>query len=75
MLAVDILVPSHFTDESIGSSIPLVILSDTETEIALEVVAIVVVSPASVLGTTVHLDSESGPYKDPPSSDHALVAP
>ncbi|GKD91868.1 hypothetical protein Tco_1371705 [Tanacetum coccineum] len=59
MPASDIPVPAYFLDDSIGSSIPLVILSDTETEIAPELEATTDVSPA---GVPVHHDSEpAGP--------------
>ncbi|GKD58363.1 hypothetical protein Tco_1295872, partial [Tanacetum coccineum] len=59
MPASDIPVPAYFSDDSIGSSISLVILSDTETENAPEVEATAVVSPADV---PVHHDSEpAGP--------------
>ncbi|GJY91718.1 hypothetical protein Tco_0507500 [Tanacetum coccineum] len=34
-----------------------------------------VTSPTCVLDLTIHLDFESNPPKEPPSSDHALVAP
>ncbi|GJX79485.1 hypothetical protein Tco_0327634 [Tanacetum coccineum] len=89
MPASDIPVPAYSSGESVESSISLVILSDTETEmtivptnipivipeIALEVEAVAVASPASALDLTVHLISESNPSKDPPSSDHQLVTP
>ncbi|GKB53686.1 reverse transcriptase domain-containing protein [Tanacetum coccineum] len=89
MPASDIPVPAYSSGESVESSISLVILSDTETEmtivptdipivipeIALEVEAVAVASPASALDLTVHLISESNPSKDPPSSYHQLVTP
>ncbi|GKB11508.1 hypothetical protein Tco_0845431 [Tanacetum coccineum] len=89
MPALNIPVHAYSSSQSVGSSILLFILSDTETEmtviptdipvvipeIALEVEVVVVASPASALNLNVHLDSESNPFKDHPSSNHQLVTP
>ncbi|GJX83631.1 hypothetical protein Tco_0333112 [Tanacetum coccineum] len=77
MPASDIPVPAYFSDDSIVSSIPLVILSDTETEIAPELEATAVVSPADV---PVHHDSEpAGPShkrcRSPPPASSAVPPP
>ncbi|GKA66571.1 hypothetical protein Tco_0766379 [Tanacetum coccineum] len=79
-------IPAYSSSESVGSSISLVVLSDSKIEMTVALAYIPVVSPkiapvveattiASPVGTldlTVHLDSESDPSEDPPSSDHPL---
>ncbi|GKD33354.1 hypothetical protein Tco_1248863 [Tanacetum coccineum] len=89
MPASDIPVPVYSSDESVGSSISLVILSNTETEmnvspadipavipeVAPEVEAAIVTSPTSVLDFTIYSDTKSDPPEDSSLSDHALVAP
>ncbi|GKC34637.1 hypothetical protein Tco_1047021 [Tanacetum coccineum] len=80
MSSSTILVPSNSIGESVGSSISLVLLSDTKTEltivpavlpeITLEAEAGVVTSPAGVLDLVVHSDSETRPTKAPPSPDY-----
>nr|GEW55001.1 hypothetical protein [Tanacetum cinerariifolium] len=73
MPASDILVYVYSLDESVGSSIPLVILSNTETEmtialadipavipeVASEAKAAIVTSPTNVLDLTIHSDTEA----------------
>nr|GEW14242.1 hypothetical protein [Tanacetum cinerariifolium] len=66
MISSDI--PAYSSGESVGSSISLVVLSDSET-------GITVASPAGALDMIAHLNSKSGSLEDPPSSDHAPVAP
>ncbi|GJR68682.1 hypothetical protein Tco_0014747 [Tanacetum coccineum] len=88
MLASDILLPVYSSDKSVGSSISLVVLSDTETEMTVtpddipaiipkvspEAEADIVTSPTGVLDLTIYFDIESNPSEDSPSLDHALVA-
>nr|GEV77569.1 hypothetical protein [Tanacetum cinerariifolium] len=72
--------------ESVGSSISLVILSDAEPATvpaiilvvlldATEVEVAVVASPVGVLDLVIHFASETDPFEDLPSSDHAPVVP
>ncbi|GJR97247.1 hypothetical protein Tco_0269421 [Tanacetum coccineum] len=89
MPASDIPIPVYSSDESVGSSISLVILSNTETEmnvapadipavipeVAPEAEAAIITSPTGVLDFTIHFDTKSDPPEDSPSSDHALVTP
>ncbi|GJX35258.1 hypothetical protein Tco_0246815 [Tanacetum coccineum] len=72
------------SEESVGSSTSLIILSDSDSEattlpaalpIAPEAKATMVVSPAGILDSVLQSDSESDSSEDFPSSDHALVAP
>ncbi|GKD99903.1 hypothetical protein Tco_1387887, partial [Tanacetum coccineum] len=77
-------------EESTGSSISLVILSDTESATApaiipadipaifpdaLEVEAADVALPVRVLNMVIHSTIKTDRYEDPPSSDRAPVAP
>ncbi|GKD62711.1 hypothetical protein Tco_1300220 [Tanacetum coccineum] len=81
MPSSDIPVPAYSSDESIGSSVLLVILSNTEMEmtnvpvVTPEVEAATVASHIDILDLTNHFDTEFDPPKDSSSSDHALVAP
>ncbi|GKE62541.1 hypothetical protein Tco_1512908 [Tanacetum coccineum] len=78
-------IPADSADESVRSSISLVILSDIETlltvvptvapEISPEAKVAVVALPVDVLGLVVHSDSETEPSEAPPSPDHAPVSP
>nr|GEX15386.1 reverse transcriptase domain-containing protein [Tanacetum cinerariifolium] len=86
MPASDILVPVYSLEESVGSSISLVILSDTETvmtvapadipavilEVSQEAEAAIFASPTGVLYMAIHSNTESDPFEDSPSSDHEL---
>nr|GEV07613.1 RNA-directed DNA polymerase, eukaryota [Tanacetum cinerariifolium] len=73
-------IPSDSIGDSIGSSASLVILSDTETqlavvpavlpEIALEAIAAVVDLPIGILELVLHSDSETKPIEAPPSHDY-----
>ncbi|GJU73324.1 putative reverse transcriptase domain-containing protein [Tanacetum coccineum] len=71
-------------EESIGSSACLIILYDsghkaavipTILPVAPKVEAAVVTLPTGVLDMVIHSDTETDLSEDPPSSDHALVAP
>ncbi|GKC96454.1 hypothetical protein Tco_1161896, partial [Tanacetum coccineum] len=72
------------TDESVGSSTFLIILSDSDSDseativpvvlpIDSEAEATIVASLAGVLDLVINYDSESNPSEDPPSFDHAPV--
>ncbi|GJS22609.1 hypothetical protein Tco_0451241 [Tanacetum coccineum] len=81
MPSSNIPVPTYSSDESIGSSVSLVILSNTEMEITdvlavtLEVEAATIASHTDILDLTTHFDTKFDPPEDSSSSDHTLVAP
>nr|GEW48276.1 hypothetical protein [Tanacetum cinerariifolium] len=89
MPASDILVPVYSSKESVGSSISLVILSDTETEttialadvptvipeVALEAKAAIVTSPTNVLDLTIHSNTEANVASHSSSSSSSTSTP
>ncbi|GKG02465.1 hypothetical protein Tco_0310101, partial [Tanacetum coccineum] len=82
--------PADISGESVRSSISMVILYDTEPAtahvvipadilailpVAPEAEAAVVASHAGVLDLVIHSTLETDPLEDPPSSEHAPIAP